>query len=342
MRVQFQTICIIASLLAAPSQVLAQKPLLQSEPVTTSVQGSRPHEESTEASSSDGGPAVTAALIDIEFRMLSTRNQISDLLKLDTLIDAFLKNRDNLKRAVENARGVDCDKDFAKLNEDYESVSRAVNVYWPTGQELQKSEGLSFTPILGNFFMASPQERCRLLQQEGNRKAIDAAVVQFEETAKSHKAKLADLRNTLIGLESRLQKTLASQGALKVADNLPILISIIAGASIAIMLVIRLFSSELQMEWVASGQVIQFTTVMILLSALMALGLTGILKENTLGTLLGGLAGYVLAQGVGRATARATLNAANAANAGSPGTRPVNQPPPKPQDDRGSIGHDQM
>jgi membrane protein YqaA with SNARE-associated domain len=69
------------------------------------------------------------------------------------------------------------------------------------------------------------------------------------------------------------------------------------------------------MEWVASGQVIQFTTVMILLSALMALGLTQILTEQTLGTLLGGLAGYVLAQGVGRATARATLNATNAANA---------------------------
>lgn len=45
-------------------------------------------------------------------------------------------------------------------------------------------------------------------------------------------------------------------------------------------------------------------TVMILLSVIMALGLAGILKENTLGTLLGGIAGYVLAQGVGRAAAR--------------------------------------
>jgi membrane protein YqaA with SNARE-associated domain len=43
---------------------------------------------------------------------------------------------------------------------------------------------------------------------------------------------------------------------------------------------------------------------MILLSVIMALGLAGILKENTLGTLLGGIAGYVLAQGVGRAAAR--------------------------------------
>ncbi len=37
----------------------------------------------------------------------------------------------------------------------------------------------------------------------------------------------------------------------------------------------------------------------------MALGLASILKENTLGTLLGGIAGYVLSQGVGRAAAQA-------------------------------------
>ena len=44
---------------------------------------------------------------------------------------------------------------------------------------------------------------------------------------------------------------------------------------------------------------------MILLSVIMALGLANILKENTLGTLLGGIAGYVLSQGVGRAAAQA-------------------------------------
>jgi hypothetical protein len=58
------------------------------------------------------------------------------------------------------------------------------------------------------------------------------------------------------------------------------------------------------MEWVASGQVIQFVTVMVLLSVITALSLSNVLKENTLGTLLGGIAGYVLAQGVGRAAAR--------------------------------------
>lgn len=44
---------------------------------------------------------------------------------------------------------------------------------------------------------------------------------------------------------------------------------------------------------------------MILLTVIMALGLAGILKENTLGTLLGGIGGYVLSQGVGKAAAEA-------------------------------------
>lgn len=74
--------------------------------------------------------------------------------------------------------------------------------------------------------------------------------------------------------------------------------------SIGAILAVKLFPEAIQIEWVASGQVIQFVTVMILLSVIMALGLAGIFKENTLGTLLGGIAGYVLAQGVGRAAAR--------------------------------------
>ena len=60
------------------------------------------------------------------------------------------------------------------------------------------------------------------------------------------------------------------------------------------------------MEWVASGQVIQFVTVMILLSVIMALGLAGLILENTLGALLGGIGGYILSQGVGRSVARRT------------------------------------
>jgi hypothetical protein len=74
------------------------------------------------------------------------------------------------------------------------------------------------------------------------------------------------------------------------------------------MLIVRTFPVELQTEWVASGQVIQFMTVLIILIAILSLGINGILKEETLGTLLGGIGGYVLAQGVGRAALRNALS----------------------------------
>jgi hypothetical protein len=81
-------------------------------------------------------------------------------------------------------------------------------------------------------------------------------------------------------------------------------IAVIGLFGIVTILAVKLFDLKLQLEWVATGQVIQFVTVMILLSVLMALGLSGVLEQNTLGTLLGSVAGHVLAQGVGRAAAR--------------------------------------
>jgi len=90
----------------------------------------------------------------------------------------------------------------------------------------------------------------------------------------------------------------------KITADLPLILGILGGACVLAILGVKLFDDDIQMEWVASGQVIQFVTVMVLLSVIAALGLSNILQENTLGTLLGGIAGYVLAQGVGRAAAR--------------------------------------
>jgi hypothetical protein len=90
----------------------------------------------------------------------------------------------------------------------------------------------------------------------------------------------------------------------QLSQNLWLLILILGGLGIVLIFVVRLFNDRIQLEWVISGQVTQFVTVMILLSVIFGLGLSDILKENTLGTLLGGIAGYVLSQGVGRAAAR--------------------------------------
>jgi hypothetical protein len=58
------------------------------------------------------------------------------------------------------------------------------------------------------------------------------------------------------------------------------------------------------MELITSGQMIQFPTVMILLVIIVALAIPKTIGENTVSTLLGGIAGYVSSQGIGRAVAR--------------------------------------
>lgn len=93
--------------------------------------------------------------------------------------------------------------------------------------------------------------------------------------------------------------------------NLYVMILIIGLLSIATIGIVRWFPRDVMKEWVESGQVIQFVTVMILLSVIMALGLAGLLTENTLGTLLGGIGGYVLSQGIGRSAARAAMKQMN-------------------------------
>lgn len=124
-------------------------------------------------------------------------------------------------------------------------------------------------------------------------------------------------RRTALAAYIDKQPSTASQ----ISQNLPWIMVIIGVSCLAIIAAVLLFSPELQMEWVASGQVIQFVTVMVLLSVIMALGLSKILQEQTLGTLLGGIGGYVLAQGVGRAAAR-DVNRANAQVAAQRPTTP--------------------
>lgn len=78
----------------------------------------------------------------------------------------------------------------------------------------------------------------------------------------------------------------------------------VCGFSCITLFAVKLFDERLQIELIASGQMIQFPTVMILLIVIVVLGLTTTVKENTLAALLGGIAGYVLSQGVGRQALR--------------------------------------
>jgi len=152
----------------------------------------------------------------------------------------------------------------------------------------------------------SPKQRC-----EGLKKITsDPDLLTFVENKLDELKTIKTETNRLIDALQKRQATLsqrnqAAETKSYIFQDLWIIIGVIGLLSIGTIFVITLFAPDLQQQWIASGQVIQFVTVMILLSVIMALGLASILKENTLGTLLGGIAGYVLSQGVGRAAAQA-------------------------------------
>jgi hypothetical protein len=156
-------------------------------------------------------------------------------------------------------------------------------------------------------------------------KALTDLVTSQANFASAETKYLDALKKRRASVQDKLN---ASQPAAQIGSNLWLLLLILAVACVSTILGIKLFEPELQMEWVASGQVIQFVTVMILLSVILALGLSSKLQENSLGTLLGGIAGYVLAQGVGRSAARNVANAAAAAS--QPGRVPAGPVPPAP------------
>lgn len=144
---------------------------------------------------------------------------------------------------------------------------------------------------------------------------IDKTISDSDKELKERIAKYKLTAEKLNNVEQKLREyrkslsEIATKADTKdsLKSNLYLMILVIGGLSIAAIALVRWFPESVMLEWVESGQVIQFVTVMILLSVIMALGLAGLLTENTLGTLLGGIGGYVLSQGVGRSAARAAL-----------------------------------
>jgi hypothetical protein len=144
---------------------------------------------------------------------------------------------------------------------------------------------------------------------------------QARQQVVQSRQQIEKLLTLLQNRRATLQEALSNRSTQQeLGDKLWLTIGVIGLLSLAAIVAVKLFPEPLQLEWVSSGQVIQFVTVMILLSVIMALGLAGILKENTLGTLLGGIAGYVLSQGVGRAAAREARRSVE-----------EHSPPPSPQ-----------
>lgn len=179
--------------------------------------------------------------------------------------------------------------------------------------------GVRLDPLAPSGTFPEPSDKRCKAAFEHYRKLVDssapAARKQFEQVKRVEAEKLANVEavsaiysQRIEDLKKLLDKARAEKVAAQQSDRAQLLannlwqLSLALGAIALLFIVcIRAFSESIQSEFVGSGQVIQFVTVLILLIIIMALGLAGIIAENTLGTLLGGLAGYVLSQGVGRA-----------------------------------------
>lgn len=123
--------------------------------------------------------------------------------------------------------------------------------------------------------------------------------------------------NKLAAAKQDIVAKLEKQQAFDILRALPWMVGILCLFSCVVMYGVKFFNESVQFELVSSGQLIQFPTVMVLLVVIISLGLAHVLTENTLAALLGGLAGYVLSQGVGQAAARrvSAITSARSANA---------------------------
>lgn len=319
------------------------------------------------SSRGDGDPAISAAdpistesfdtlplppTVELAFQEITRNNEYVDRLQelLKQKFTAFADEKERFatyRKTLENswrsllAMAGRCVQEKAaelarkKLVDDSRQALRGLN-------RLVKGDPMIYASRLEDDLkeLCNPQPRLGLLREEDIRDALEqidamrarwvqAAQQEIDDTrrAKEGRAKLRGrLEAQLAQLKSAQDKTVTF-----VAD-LKWLVMILGLLSVCVILIIRTFPEEVQTEWVASGQVTQFMTVLIILIAILALGITGVLKENTLGTLLGGIGGYVLSQGIGRAAARYAAKQVTYSRAAAGQRAPWPEPPPSTGD----------
>jgi hypothetical protein len=254
--------------------------------------------------------------------ILSILSDYNDVTSESTRLKNSLKeNNIHIKiinNSIEKLNNIDCnngdhESEIKSILVDIENYPGGVRRYTKPHIKINNPQLIVRDNIVGAQKEDS-NEICKKLKIDINnyfKETIDMQNADIDHTnnnielIRRSEDKIRNLTSILDRSISEIDEEISKSSSQKtLADKLWIVIIAIGVFSIFTIMAIRLFDQSIQLEWVASGQVIQFVTVMILLSAIMALGLTGILKENVLGTLLGGVAGYVLAQGVGRAAAR--------------------------------------
>jgi len=316
---------------------------------------------------SDVDPAISAAdpgstesvetlplppTVELAFQEITRNNEYVDRLQelLKQKLTAFADEKERFatyRKTLENswrallAMAGKCVQEKAaelarkKLADDSRQALRGLN-------RLVKGDPMIYASRLEDDLkeLCNPQPRLGLLREEDIRDAleqIDAMRARWVQAAQQEIDDARRLKEGRAKLRGRLEAQLsqlksAQDKTVTFVADLKWLVMILGLLSVCVILIIRTFPEEVQTEWVASGQVIQFMTVLIILIAILALGITGVLKENTLGTLLGGIGGYVLSQGIGRAAARYAAKQVTSSRAAAGPRAPWPEAPPSTGD----------
>jgi hypothetical protein len=141
--------------------------------------------------------------------------------------------------------------------------------------------------------------------KQDSQRALTISLTQHNRAMQDQDQKLPRIKSLLQAWTDRknaLEKGLeqGSGTAQTIAGNLGWIIAAFCTFAIVIFLILMKFPDGSRMELIQSGQMIQFATVMVLLIIICVLGMSKFITDSTLGTLLGGISGYVLSQGVGR------------------------------------------
>lgn len=262
---------------------------------------------------STGTQLATGELLRIEQQLQELTQQLAELNRDAEAARRLESVRPQLPPLLTQAQLI-CRQPEAARAQFYEQVTRLVN---QVGEFVAHRPGPWQAMPPAQDFCASPDFPLILLQEVNGHLA---ALADAAEQRGGVERRLVELRERRQDVLREMTDNLAGAS---IANNIPWLMLIIFGVGAATLAGVKLFAPGIQQELIASGQIVQFVTILILLGVILSLGLAQRLQAETLGTLLGGLAGYVLSQGVGRQAQQQVLNEIKSAAATAP-------PPPSP------------
>lgn len=236
--------------------------------------------------------ALAAAIQELEERVApSVHDVVAALLRVKCGADEFRLPLAATDPALAVVNGLPLGSGGPVLPWETELARIMVDTVRPLAARRAACEKLLASLDPGRFERYVARQRQELTRAQERREADRESLATRNRQLAGYKSRQAGLRKELRNLSSPQES---------IRGDLKLIIALLGLFSLLIMVVVRRFSLEVQKEWVASGQVIQFMTVTVIISAVLALGLSQLLTQEILGTLLGAIGGYVLSQGIGR------------------------------------------